>query len=369
MFYLKSDLLVQIQDLTDVATGLKVAGATVSMSIFEEVPLKLNTGPAVAAVQRVYPSSPVTDNRAYFDSGGVAAVEVGDKIQQNGTPANNALVQAVVLTSGAWVDGDAVGYLVLAAQNGDFANNDAIDVVDGQANIADIDGTPGTGGTFTLTFEGNPTAGIDGNASVAVIQTALRLVAGCASVDVTGESLATDPVGNGFYVTWPTAARAGAVPLLIVGIASLSGPKQVTPVEQTAGHLLGEARLLGGGEVGLPVKGHGLISGDYVYTLGTANYDKEEVLLAATSRNEIVITAANVAEAFTGREEVFLGIKGSGLPSIALNDDGGGDYSANLPDDLEKFIRSKRAMLLVTISKAGTDLVIAEKGISGFYTG
>ena len=78
-----------------------------------------------------------------------------------------------------------------------------------------ITGTP-TGGTFTLSYNGNPTAAIAYNATAAVVQTALRLVSGLSSVLVTG---GPGP-GTAWVVTFP--AFLGNVNTLVAA-GSLTG--------------------------------------------------------------------------------------------------------------------------------------------------
>jgi len=225
-----------------------------------------------------------------------------------------------------------------------------------------------TAGTFTISFAGEATGAIAYGASAATIQTAIRALteSECDAVTVVGSALSTSPVGNGLSVTWPITA--GNVPLLTVNTSGLTGTTAVSVSSLIVGQRSGVARDAGGGTVGIPVEANGRVAGDYVYLIGTKNYDGEETIVSA-SRDEIVITASYVAETFTGNEEVFLGIAGTGLPAIALADDGGGDYSAVLPDTLQGFSRNKRCMLVVTAAKGSSNLVVVKKGVSGFYEG
>ncbi len=372
MFPLKSDLLVQLLNLTNTATGAKVTGATVTMSIFEEIALKLNAGPAVKEVQKVTPASTVINTIAFTAGGGAAnyEVKVGDQVVGDIGGAT-AIVKLITVTSGTWdagPPGTAAGTLELTNQIGDFQAEN-LDV-GATTDVAAIAGNSDQGGSFTLTFDGSTTAAIAGNAALAAIKSALEALGNITTVNVTGNPLDTDPVSNGFFVEWASAnpQEDGNAPMMTVGISSLLGPSNIDISEQTRGHLVGEARDVGGGDVGLPLEGHGRIAADYVHIIGSANYDGEEVIVSV-ERDEIVITASYTAETFTGKEEVFIGIKGPGLPSIVFNDDGGGDYSATLPDDLEKFVRGKRCILLVTVAKAGIDLLVAKTNPTGFYKG
>ena len=372
MFPLKSDLLVQISALTDVSTGAKVAGATVSMSIFEEVSLKLNAGPAIKEVQKVTPSSTVVNSIAFTAGGGASnyEIKVGDEVEGDIGGAT-AIVKSIAVTSGSWAagpPGTAAGTFELTSQVGDFQAEN-LDV-GASADVAAVAGNSDQGGSFKFTFDGATTAAIDGNATLAAIKSALEALGNITTVNVTGTPLDTDPVSNGFSVEWASASpqEDGNTPSLTISIVSLVGPASVVITEQVQGRLVGAARNAGGGTVGLPIEGHGRVASDYVHLIGTANYDGEKAIVSV-ERDEILITAAYVAEVFTGKEEVYIGIKGTGLPSIALADDGGGDYSALLPDDLEKYTRSKRCILLVTITKAGVDLLVTKKSPTGFYKG
>lgn len=372
MFPLKSDLIVQLLELKSTASGAKVTGATVAMSIFEERALKLNAGAAVAAVQKITPSSPVINSIAFTAGGGTPQyeIQVGDQVTGDVGGAT-AIVKTVTVTSGTWdagPPGTAAGTLELTNQVGDFQAENLN--VGAAADVAAIVGNSNQGGSFTFTFDGSTTASIDGNAALSAIKSALEALGNITTVNVTGGPLDTDPIVNGFYVEWASANpyEDGNVPLLVINIASLLGPTSVSITMQTQGHLVGKARDAGGGTVGIPIENHGRVTSEYVHLIGTANYDGEKVIASAT-RDEIVITATYTAEVFTNKEEAFIGIGGTGLPSIAFSDDGGGDYSATLPDDLKRYFRGKRCILLVTATKAGSDLLLAKTNPTGFYKG
>lgn len=371
MFLLRSDLLVQVLALTNVATDAKVTGATVSMSIFDELPLKLNTGHAVNAVQRIVPSSTVVNTIAFTDGGDSSPadyeIKVGDKVVC-AAGGESAIVKSVAVTSGAWSTNNAAGTLELTSQSGVFQAGDLN--VGATTSVAAIVSDTGKGGSFKLSFDGATTTSIDGNATLATIKSALQALSNITTVNVTGAPLDTDPVSNGFSVEWASVSpqEDGNVPLLTISIVSLIGPANVTITEQVQGHLVGAARDAGAGKVGLPIEAHGRVAAGYVHIIGSSNYDGEEVI-DSVERDEILITATYVAEVFSGKEEVYVGIKGTGLPGISLSDDSGGDYSAYLPEDLKRYTRGKRCILLVTIEKAGIDLLIAKTSPTGFYKG
>lgn len=372
MFPLRSDLLVQLSDLTDTDTGLKVTGATATMSIFEEKPLKLVTGEAASAMQKVTPASTVVNTIAFTAGGGTPQyeIQVGDEVTGDISGAT-AIVKTVTVTSGTWdagPPGTAAGTLELTNQVGDFQAEN-LDV-GAAADIAAIAGNSDQGGSFTITFDGETTAAVDGNATLAAIKSALEALGNITTVNVTGGPLDTDPIVNGFYVEWVSANPYddGMVPLMHINIASLLGSTSVSVTEQVRGHLVGEARNAGGGLVGIPIVGHKRIAGDYIHLIGTANYDGEEAVVSV-DRDEVRITATYTAEVFNGKEEAYLGINGTGLPSIALSDDGGGDYSATLPEDLQKYSKGKRCVILVSVVKAETNLLLAKSSPVGFYKG
>ncbi|KKN38477.1 hypothetical protein LCGC14_0752810 [marine sediment metagenome] len=372
MFPLKSDMLVEIASLTDTDTNQKVTGATVTMSIFEEKPLKLNTGAAIAAVQKVTPASPVINTIAFTAGGGTPQyeIQVGDKVTGDIGGAT-AIVKTVTVTSGTWdagPPGTAAGTLELTNQVGDFQAEN-LDV-GATADVCAVAGNSDQGGSFTFIFDGSTTAAIDGNATLAAIKSALEALGNITTVNVTGGPLDADPIVNGFYVEWASANpyEDGNVPLLIINIASLLGPASVSITVQTRGHSVGEARNAGGGTVGIPIENHERVAGEYIHLIGTANYDGEKVIVSV-DRDEVVITEAYAAEVFTGKEEAFVGISGTNLPSIAFSDDGGGDYSATLPDTLEKYSRGKRCIILVSVVKADTNLLLAKTNPTGFYKG
>ncbi len=372
MFPLRSDLLVTVEGLTDSATDLPVEGATVTMSLFDETPLKLNTGAAVKAVQKITPSSVVINSIAFTAGGGSSnyEIQVGDKVTGDISGAT-AIVKSITVTSGEWdagPPGTAAGTLELTSQVGDFQAEN-LDI-GSSTDIAAIAGNTDQGGSFTFTFDGTTTSAIDGNAPLSAVKSALEALGNITTVNVTGDPLDTDPVNNGFYVEWASASpeEDGNTPLLIANIASLAGPVNISITKQTIGHVLGEARDAGGGTVGIPIEAHGRIAADYIHLIGTANYDGEEAIVSV-KRDEVLITATYVAEVFTGDEEAYIGIKGTDLPSIGLNDDGDGNYSANLPEDLQKYGHGKRHIILISITKGALDLLIAKTSPTGFYKG
>ena len=91
----------------------------------------------------------------------------------------------------------------------------------------------------------------------------------------------------------------------------------------------------GGGKVGIPSDAHGLVSGDYIRIISTKNYNGEYTVDAATTTNEIVITATYVAETFLGTEEIYVGITNGTNLSLSYVAGSDGIYKGNLPDTLK----------------------------------
>ncbi len=111
-----------------------------------------------------------------------------------------------------------------------------------------VSGSP-TGGTFTLTLDGETTAGIAYNAAASAVQTALEGLSNLASGDVT----VTGSAGGPYTVTFG-GARAGAnVPQMTASGASLTGGSSpsVAVATQTGGGATvagaGAAELADGG--------------------------------------------------------------------------------------------------------------------------
>ena len=69
------------------------------------------------------------------------------------------------------------------------------------------------------------------------------------------------------------------------------------------------ANLLGGGLVGIPVTGHAFVTGREVTIAGSVAYNGAFAVISQTA-NEVVITHAQTAEAFTGAETIVASIKG-----------------------------------------------------------
>ena len=82
------------------------------------------------------------------------------------------------------------------------------------------------------------------------------------------------------------------------------------------------------GTVGIPCVAHGKVSGDSIRIERSVNYNNDYLLQAATSVDELVITATYVAETFTGEEFIYLAVVGTVTVPITFSYESGsnGNY-------------------------------------------
>lgn len=290
-----------------------------------------------------------------------------DAVACTGGPLNTTPI--VVEFQGALVGKDVV-MLVLSDNSLTGGSSPTIGIaetVKGVGYVATIASNSDEGGSFTLSFDTETTASIAGNATLADIKSALEALSGITTVTVTGDPLDTTPVGNGFYVTW--AATDGKVPLLSIDISSLVGPAVVTVSEVTAGHLLGSAISEdAGNKTGFPVEEHDVTSYQFIWVLGTRGFDAIYDV-SSVVRDEIIVAVAYAAEIFTGEEEVFVGIEGGKEITLTYVPASNGEYKGTLPDDLKRYLRGNRHLLMVEAVKGAVKLVVAEIAVAGFYSG
>jgi len=215
-------------------------------------------------------------------------------------------------------------------------NNAAAAVKELQTLLPDV---PATAGTFTLTYDGQTTAAIQWNATTADVQTALELLSNISAGDVIVENdkLDTDPVAGGMTFLWKNTL--GDVNLLTFDFTSLTGPTQAgsTMTETVKGILIGAAVDEGGGKVGIPVIGHTCVANDYVRIESSRKYNKECTVDSVTN-DKIVITAAYVAETFSGAERVYLGVPNGCDITLPYVTDSNGNYRGTLPDTMEGLV-------------------------------
>lgn len=214
---------------------------------------------------------------------------------------------------------------------------------------------PATAGTWTLTYEGQTTANIQWNATLAAIKTALELLSTIDVDDVVvgGNTLDTNPVGNGMTFTWLNTL--GDVNLMSFDVSGLTGPTQAgtTIVEDTKGVLLGVAVDEGSGKVGIPVIGHDLVAGDRIRVANSRNYNVEYLLTDVTN-DKVIFTESYVAEVFDGNAKVYLGVPGGCNISMPYVSGSNGNYRGQLPDNMEGVIERLWYYLFIESVKAPT---------------
>lgn len=92
-----------------------------------------------------------------------------------------------------------------------------------------------------------------------------------------------------------------------------------------------------GGKVGIPVTGHGLATGDHIRVIGTDNLNAEYDLDAASSTDEIVVTATYVAETLTTSAKIYHGFPDAAEISMDYLAASDGIYTANVPETVHLF--------------------------------
>jgi hypothetical protein len=200
-----------------------------------------------------------------------------------------------------------------------------------------------TAGTWTLTYQGETTEAIEWDANLWEIQAALDQLDGVIEGDivVTGVTLNTASPKLAFEF----AESFTDVPAITFNFSSLTGPTNAlsTMFKKTKNLFKGAVTDKGTGKVGLPVIRHdcNLAGGDYIRIEGTKNYDGEYTVDAATEEDEIVVTATYVAETFTGRETLYIGIVNGTNLSLTYVATSDGDYEGLLPNNLKGLIENE----------------------------
>lgn len=212
-----------------------------------------------------------------------------------------------------------------------------------------------TAGTWSLTYDGQTASGIQWNDSLADIKTALETLSNIEVDDVVvgGNTLDTDPVGNGMTFTW--LDTLGDVNLLSFDVSGLTGPTQAgtTIAEETKGVLLGAAVDEGGSKVGIPVIGHGLVVGDRVRIANSRNYN-DEYLLTDVTNDKIVFTESYVAEMFDIEAKIYLGVPGGCNIAMSYVTGSDGNHRGILPDDIEGIVERLWYYLFIESKKSPT---------------
>lgn len=191
-----------------------------------------------------------------------------------------------------------------------------------------------TAGTWTLTYQGAETAAIAYNAELWEIQAALEALSTILEGDIHVSGQPLDDGTGGVIIEF--AESFSDVQAMTFDFTDITGPTNAlsTIAKQTKRLFTGAVVDKGGGKVGLPVLRHGAAGGDYIRIEGTVNYNGEYTVDAATSTNEIVVTATYIAETMTSHESLYIGIENGTEISLAYEAASNGDYSGILPYNL-----------------------------------
>jgi hypothetical protein len=125
---------------------------------------------------------------------------------------------------------------------------------------------------------------------------------------VVGLPLTAHPFVAGDLVTVTGCPQYNGAYTVLAG----GGVNQVNITHAYMGGLLDNAAAVnvGGGVVGIPITGHSYTAGETIRLAGTVNYNGDEVVVAGGGANQVNITAAYVAEVFTGAETHNLVVDG-----------------------------------------------------------
>lgn len=118
--YIDSDTLVEVTGLRDAESGDYINDATIKMSLFEGDELNISCCELA------------------FTSGG-AAEPVAGNILKGVTSSATATIKSVILTSGTWAEGDAVGIFEIVNRVGTFtAGGENLDLYGAQGNLIQL---------------------------------------------------------------------------------------------------------------------------------------------------------------------------------------------------------------------------------------
>lgn len=330
--YIDSDTLVEVTKLRDAESGDYVNDATIKMSLFKGDEKFIDICELV------------------FDSGGVAEPVENDVIK-GATSNATAKIKGIVLASGAWAEGDAVGRFEIVDQLGTFQENESLNLIDGQANIATvnmsglktIDVTPTAGGTgYTAGDILTLTEGTGGQVKV------LTLVNGGAVA-----TLQIFPVSNG------TGYSTGAGKAVTGGTGGDDCTVNVTAIEEDSTGA--ETGADDDSETKLRIRNHGKVAGDYIYIQGTVEYDGFHTI-SSVELDKITIPVAFAAEKFIGEEPVFVGVEGG--TDISLTHEEGDDdgyYDGILPEDMVGLVNDDYYWRTILITKDTSILFVKQR--------
>ncbi len=147
-----------------------------------------------------------------------------------------------------------------------------------------------------------------------------------------------------------------------------SGDIATIPAGDSTGYA---AVLLGGGQVKVPMNTVELTTDDFIRIESTKKYDGQFDIDAidAGQAGYVTITAVNIAETFTGREVVYIGIVGGkDIGFTHAGPDPDGYYDAIQPDTLEGVYHGAEYYLFEKITYAGNVILHRYKWVADYYS-
>lgn len=156
-------------------------------------------------------------------------------------------------------------------------------------------------GTITIPID-DASNGVTSDASIIVLPIAGILITAANPVNVgggvVGIPLTSQPFVTGESVTITGCPQYNGAYTVLAS----SGVDQVNITATFKGGLIDNAAAVdkGGGKVGIPITGHTYTAGETITIANTTNYNGDFTVDATSTVNEVVITAAYVAETFDG---------------------------------------------------------------------
>jgi hypothetical protein len=352
--FVKSDNLIKVSNLVkkSFAADLVINDATATMGLYKGVPILLTADSITSGIPALIAAGDAI-NKGSGKVGITIAGNpfiVGDKVTIGGTVNYNGEKTLTAITPSA------------AVQEVQKLNPNAV----------------ASGGTFTLSYNGQTTSALAYNASTATVQAALVALStiGTSGVVVSGNPLSVGDLIITFAASFQDAA------MLSIDITSLTGPATCAVTQETKGQPAGVTSVIvfdclytaetftgietvqyifhgavdrGTGLVGIPAANHGLKASDTIRLWGTKNYNGIYVINSVTA-DEIRITKTYVAENFNGTEYLFEAV--TGASSLTLTAEGtGGNYSGVIPDTAE-MTPDATYYLEIYINKTTSDLLV-----------
>lgn len=149
-------------------------------------------------------------------------------------------------------NGDEDGTMKLTADTAGkpFAVTVSIGSGNNEIQVITLSGTVATGGTFTLTFDGQTTGTIAYNASAATVETALEVLSNIGS----GDATVSGSAGGPWTVEFTNALAATNVALMTINVSNLTGGvNEVQTISSPSNPSGGTFTLLFGGQATLAI--------------------------------------------------------------------------------------------------------------------